>query len=40
MVDSRWKTEMWEALKFIEENIGEYLRVLWVGKDFLNKIPT
>lgn len=39
IVDSTWKTEMWKAIKLIEESIAEYLCVLWLGKDFLNKIP-
>ena len=39
IVDSTWKTEMWKSRKWKEESIGEYLCVLWVGKDFLNKIP-
>lgn len=38
IVESRWKTKMWEAIKLIEEGIGEYsyLCVLWLEKFFLN----
>lgn len=28
-----------KAIKLLEENIGEFLHDLWVGKDFLNVPP-
>lgn len=39
LVDSPWKTSEWQAIKLIKGSFGECLCVLWLKKDFSNKIP-